>query len=298
MSESRTEADCDSAFFNDITYVTPKVPTMYSVMSSGNQSTETAIYGENTNAFILEKGQIVDIILNNEDAGKHPFHLHGHNFQVVWRSEEEAGDYNVDNSSQFPAVPMRRDTLMVRPLGNFVVRFVADNPGVWLFHCHIEWHLVTGLAATMIEAPLDMQKSLTIPQDHYDACKAGGFLYAGNAAGNTENLLDLNGEATDAGRIPDGFTAKGIVALVFSIVAAFLGMAAIAWCVFLCLSHPPLRHSGGMHSPLTQVETQVWLHAAHSGRRSRGGAATCRGKDRRTIVVLVSCVIMIDACLL
>ncbi|KAG7285084.1 hypothetical protein NEMBOFW57_009704 [Staphylotrichum longicolle] len=34
-----------------------------------------------------------------------------------------------------------------------VLRFKADNPGVWLFHCHIEWHVEMGLTATIIEAP-------------------------------------------------------------------------------------------------------------------------------------------------
>ncbi|KAJ7926302.1 hypothetical protein B0H13DRAFT_1599644, partial [Mycena leptocephala] len=36
--------------------------------------------------------------------------------------------------------------------------FVADNPGTWFFHCHIEWHLDVGLAVQLIEAPLIAQK--------------------------------------------------------------------------------------------------------------------------------------------
>ena len=68
---------------------------------------------------------------------RHPFHLHGHAFQVVSRSEEEAGTY-IDGGDM-PATPMRRDTVLVRPNGNLALRFKADNPGVWLFHCHIEW---------------------------------------------------------------------------------------------------------------------------------------------------------------
>lgn len=126
-----------SAFFNDVTYVEPKVPTLYTVLSTGNNATDPRIYGGNTNSFILEKDEVVEIILNNNDPGKHPFHLHGHAFQAVVRSEEEAGAY-VSNET-FPQTPMRRDTILVRPNGNIVLRFKADNPGVWLFHCHIEW---------------------------------------------------------------------------------------------------------------------------------------------------------------
>ena len=120
-----------SAFFNDITYVAPKVPTLYSVLTTGDAASNAVVYGRNTNTFVLEQGQVVEIVLNNDDAGKHPFHLHGHNFQVIWRSEAEAGFYNPNNHSEVPAKPMRRDTFMANPQGNFVVRFRADNPGVW-----------------------------------------------------------------------------------------------------------------------------------------------------------------------
>lgn len=185
------------------------------------------IYGPNTNAFILGKNQVIEIVLNNNDPGKHPFHLHGHNFQAVVRSAANASSY-VGNET-LPAVPMRRDTFMVQPNGNIVLRFRADNPGVWLFHCHVEWHVVSGLVATMIEAPEDLQKSLTIPEDHLEACKAQNIPIAGNAAGNTKNLLDLNGAARSPGPLPSGFEARGIVALVFSCLAAVLGMAVISW---------------------------------------------------------------------
>lgn len=124
---------------------------------------------------------------------------------------------------------MRRDTFMVNPSANFVIRFKADNPGVWLFHCHIDWHLATGLAATMIEAPLELQNTLQVPENHYDACRAAQRPYAGNAAGNTQDVLDLKGQNESVKPLPSGFTAGGIVALVFSCFSAFLGMAVIAW---------------------------------------------------------------------
>ena len=216
-----------SAFFNDITYIRPKVPTVFTALSSGTSATNPEIYGSNTNAFILEKNQVVEIVLNNYDPGKHPFHLHGHAFQAVVRSAEEAGAYVYNET--FPQVPMRRDTLMVRPNGNMVLRFRADNPGIWLFHCHIEWHVASGLVATMVEAPEELQKSLKVPQDHLDACARQEIATAGNAAGNTQDFTDLKGENKPPPPIPAGFTAKGIVALVFSILAAFLGMAVISW---------------------------------------------------------------------
>ena len=120
------------AFFNDLTYVRPKVPTLYSALTSGSMATNPAIYGTNTNPFVLEKDQVVEIVLNSMDPGKHPFHLHGHTFQAIVRSAEEAGIYV--NNETFPEFPMRRDTFMVNPNGNIVLRFKADNPGMSLFY--------------------------------------------------------------------------------------------------------------------------------------------------------------------
>ncbi|PSN74991.1 hypothetical protein BS50DRAFT_478175 [Corynespora cassiicola Philippines] len=219
------------AFFNDVTYVGPKVPTLYTALSTGANATNPAIYGSNTNQFVLQAGDVVEIVLNNDDPGKHPFHLHGHAFQVTSRSPEEAGPYSASTAPAPPKSPMRRDTVLVRPNGNFALRFRADNPGIWLFHCHIEWHVASGLVATMIESPLQLQGQLAgrIPQDHLRACDMAGVPTAGNAAGNTRDLLDLTGENRAPGPLPDGFTARGIVALVFSCVAAFLGMAVIGW---------------------------------------------------------------------
>ncbi|KAK4964486.1 hypothetical protein LTR66_012268 [Elasticomyces elasticus] len=217
------------AFFNNVTYVTPKVPTVYTALTTGASASDVAVYGGNTNAFVLEKDQVVEIVLNNNDPGKHPFHLHGHAFQAVVRSDDDAGSFDASNHSSFPSVPMKRDTILVRPHGNIVLRFKADNPGIWLFHCHIEWHVTSGLVATMIEAPLELQKTLSIPEDHLQLCKNSNTPASGNAAGNTVNFLDLSGENKSPAPLPAGFTARGIVALVFSCVAAFLGMAVIAW---------------------------------------------------------------------
>ncbi|KAH9870070.1 hypothetical protein J1614_006992 [Plenodomus biglobosus] len=231
MKMDNLDDGANYAFFNDVTYVHPKVPTLYSVLSTGENATNPAIYGSNTNSFVLAaQNEIVEIVLNNNDPGKHPFHLHGHAFQLVTRSEEEAGAYDAANTTTPPSTPMRRDTVLVRPNGHIAMRFRSDNPGVWLFHCHIEWHVASGLTATIIERPLDIQAQLrdAIPADHLAACAAANVPTAGNAAGNTHDLLDLTGEYKSPGYLPAGFTARGIVALVFSCVAAFVGMAVIA----------------------------------------------------------------------
>ncbi|KAL3456104.1 Cupredoxin [Aspergillus heterothallicus] len=227
------------AFLNNISYTAPKVPTLYTVMSAGALATDATVYGDFTHTTVLGHNDVVEIIVNNQDSGSHPFHLHGHVFQVIARYPPMGADFydyadatdaipfDPANHTAFPASPPRRDTIVVPPMGYVVLRFRADNPGVWLFHCHIDWHMMQGLAMTFVEAPLQIQDQLTIPQDHIDACKAAGFAYEGNAAGNTEDYLDLQGQKVQPGWIPDGFTARGIVSMVFSVLSAFLGMGAI-----------------------------------------------------------------------
>ncbi|KAF5681689.1 cell surface ferroxidase [Fusarium circinatum] len=190
------------AFFNNITYRAPKVPTLYTALTSGKQATNPQIYGTYTHSFVLEKDEIVQLVINNRDDGRHPFHLHGHHFQVLYRSDDDAGDF--DGSVEFAETPMRRDTVVVNGNGNVVLRFKADNPD-----------------------PLALQASLKLPKNHLDACKAGNIPTVGNAAGNT-NLLDLTGENASPPRLPEGFTLKGILAFAFSTFMGIFGIYTVA----------------------------------------------------------------------
>ncbi|KAF4470013.1 Iron transport multicopper oxidase FET3 [Fusarium albosuccineum] len=232
------------AFFNNITYTGAKVPTLYTVLNAGEDATDASVYGTYTHSTVLKKNEIVQLVVNNLDSGRHPFHLHGHAFQSIYRSEEEAGTWEDVQVSEkdLPKTPMRRDTLVIYPNGNIVMRFKADNPGVWLFHCHIEWHVVSGLIATFVEDPLTLQKTIKIPKNHLDACAAADMPTKGNAAANTEDYLDLTGENKPSRPLPSGFTPRGIVALVFSCICGILGVAVVAWYGF---SAPPDSTSAG-----------------------------------------------------
>lgn len=103
-------------------------------------------------------------------------------------------------------------------------RFVADNPGVWAFHCHIDWHLSAGFFATMVEAPIELQKTETVPGDNYEVCKKQGLPFRGNAAGNTKDFGDLSG-ANDAPPVNN----VGYVVFLFFFFLIFLG--ALRCCV-------------------------------------------------------------------
>ena len=47
--------------------------------------------------------------------------------------------------------PARRDTTMLPGFGWTVLAFNTDNPGAWLFHCHIAWHVSQGLSVQFLE---------------------------------------------------------------------------------------------------------------------------------------------------
>lgn len=94
------------------------------------------------------------VIYNLNDKISHPMHLHGHKFHVIdtgliediyKRSEVyEKIDLSKDN-------PPFKDTVAL-PFPGFVkLRFRADNPGFWLFHCHFDWHISIGELINLIK---------------------------------------------------------------------------------------------------------------------------------------------------
>ncbi|KAI0601194.1 probing oxygen channels in Melanocarpus Albomyces laccase [Biscogniauxia sp. FL1348] len=83
----------------------------------------------------------------------HPVHLHGHDFVVAGQSDPQAGlfDLGRDAGRLRADNPVRRDVTMLPPGGWVVLAFRTDNPGAWLFHCHIAWHVSGGFAVDFLE---------------------------------------------------------------------------------------------------------------------------------------------------
>ena len=108
----------------------------------------------------------VEVVLNNYDDSPHPFHLHGHKFWVMetheadtefgglgdWSDEGQSAHYQLDRA-------MKRDTVTVPMHGHVVLRWVADNPGVWAFHCHMVVHFAAGMGMAFAEMPATLQAS-------------------------------------------------------------------------------------------------------------------------------------------
>ena len=83
----------------------------------------------------LEHGKSYVFDLVNRSAFEHPIHLHGHSFEVIRN----------DSGPEFPGAI--RDTILVGPQESAQIAFVADNPGLWMFHCHILEHQETGMTS-------------------------------------------------------------------------------------------------------------------------------------------------------
>jgi len=87
--------------------------------------------------FTVERGRTVILDFSNHSAWPHPMHLHGHHFRVLEHSRD-------------PEVIGRwLDTVLIGPEESARVAFVADNPGDWLFHCHILGHARAGMMAVI-----------------------------------------------------------------------------------------------------------------------------------------------------
>lgn len=85
----------------------------------------------------VRRGAHVLLAMHNDTAWHHPIHLHGHVFRVLSRN---------GRSARFREW---LDSVLLAPRERVEIAFVADNPGDWMFHCHILQHQRGGMMATI-----------------------------------------------------------------------------------------------------------------------------------------------------
>ncbi|KAK2983438.1 hypothetical protein RJ640_010910 [Escallonia rubra] len=105
-----------------------------------------------TKVVVLPFNTSVELVMQDTSiigAESHPLHLHGFNFFVLGQG---FGNYNSSTDpSKFNLVdPVERNTVGVPSGGWVAIRFLADNPGVWFMHCHLEVHTSWGLKMAWI----------------------------------------------------------------------------------------------------------------------------------------------------
>jgi FtsP/CotA-like multicopper oxidase with cupredoxin domain len=91
--------------------------------------------------FHVQEGDVVVMTIRNDSGDVHPMHLHGHHAYVLSRDGVPAS-----------GSPWLVDSLNVADGQSYVIAFVADNPGIWVDHCHNLDHAADGLIAHLAYA--------------------------------------------------------------------------------------------------------------------------------------------------
>lgn len=79
---------------------------------------------------LIKKGEVVRITMYNNSMMRHPMHLHGHDFRVV----NAKGEY----------APLK-NVIDIAPMETVTIEFAANQDGDWFFHCHILYHMMSGM---------------------------------------------------------------------------------------------------------------------------------------------------------
>ncbi|KEY70045.1 hypothetical protein S7711_09871 [Stachybotrys chartarum IBT 7711] len=171
-------------------FTEPEIPVIYGEISSGWNSNTT---------MHLPFNSTIDIIMNisnhSMDVMGHPMHLHGHKFWVLGSG---VGSFPYTAVTDAPADlinlqnPPYRDTTGLPSQGWAAIRYVTDNPGAWMFHCHLQWHVVVGMAMVLVEGG-DQLSSLV-----------GQYNETRDTSGATQSMADYRSRSAVLGAIMVG----------------------------------------------------------------------------------------------
>lgn len=84
-----------------------------------------------SDSILIHEGEVTRFIMINRTMMHHPMHLHGHFFRVL--------------NSQGEYAPLKH-TVDVAPMSTTVIEFDANEFGDWFFHCHLLYHMKSGMA--------------------------------------------------------------------------------------------------------------------------------------------------------
>ncbi|KAM5562102.1 putative laccase-9 [Rosa sericea] len=129
----------------------PNQPPVY--FNFSGVDTEVYLLPEvGTKVKMIKYGASIEIVYQGTNVGNaenHPMHLHGYSFYVVgsaygnWNETTSPATYNLVD-------PPEVNTVGIPKNGWTAIRFVANNPGVWFMHCHLERHASWGMNSVII----------------------------------------------------------------------------------------------------------------------------------------------------
>lgn len=105
---------------------------LYEAMSShARRSFGRTCSWHDTDPLIVHSGKRYRMRFRNEGGDTHPLHLHRHSFEITNILGNLTGG-------------VAKDVVLVNPFSTAEIDFVADNPGLTLFHCHAQLHMDFG----------------------------------------------------------------------------------------------------------------------------------------------------------
>jgi len=122
----------------------------------------------------------------------HPIHLHGHDYYIVGSGP---GTWDGSTAGLKFNNPTRRDTAILPAGGYLLIAFPADNPGMWIMHCHIAWHASQGLSVQFMERMSEIKGTLGDTSILKDGCDAWDGYWAEGSEPNPSRPY----EQTDSG---------------------------------------------------------------------------------------------------
>jgi FtsP/CotA-like multicopper oxidase with cupredoxin domain len=112
-----------------------RVPMVFRAKWAGNRWVDHwTINGKEfpkTDPILVRANRRYRLIFDNRSDDAHPVHLHRHSFELI-------------NVAGTPTAGVMKDVVAVPPRKQVEVQFVADNPGLSLFHCHMQLHMDFG----------------------------------------------------------------------------------------------------------------------------------------------------------
>jgi FtsP/CotA-like multicopper oxidase with cupredoxin domain len=109
----------------------------------------------NVPMFVVRERDVALVHIENRSSEVHPMHLHGHRMVVVAR-----------NGVAATGSPWWVDSLNVAANESYDVAFVADNPGIWMDHCHNLKHAADGMVAHLMYEGYDTPYRIAGPADN------------------------------------------------------------------------------------------------------------------------------------
>lgn len=164
---------------NNVAYMMPQNETMLMDAVKSKSMNSPVVYE-------IAKDDLIEVVLQNSVAQNgvcehHPWHLHGHHFYDMGAGPGNHSEMTADDLDKYISkAPIMRDSTTLYPwtwsfsqqpapnatvvpvpgeaCGWRVVRFVADNPGLWMMHCHISAHMQMGMQIFFVEQKPQLQQ--------------------------------------------------------------------------------------------------------------------------------------------